>query len=447
MMGGIPMVRMGMSATAIVVLSLLVALVGCPPISDRPDASSVDAGHGGDSGDGDAGTANDGGRDAGNDADAGDRNAGHLLSALMSARSALTTLTNMTVDLDGDGRAELTRTIDGGSFFSDQIDFDADGRADAIWDYSPGRQVYRRRFSDAGVPASRRTAQLGDGGVILIVQEDDTNGDGFLDRRQTYSVDPSSTQITVSTERDNDYDGIFDLTYSSIVSRYQDVLATASQAPGGPCTAAQLNQLESAFDDAFLDGYACLAGLSPDLASSFAYDVARYDWNVVCEQLPAGVCARYDLLNYLARAVWGTLGGTVIPTVRVSPAAFTAPGCGSIKSIMFHESLHGVFGVHEFPSKSQSDPSDRVYGCERTCFSSAPTSQDCAQCLASSNTDQRCSRYPYKPCPSPSQVPGYCTCPINYTLYSRMIDCGVDCPSGLACFWATCVPVGPCAPP
>jgi len=385
--------------------------------------------------------------DSGFDQDAGLNGDGGRISAMLNARAALSMVANMSVDLDGDGRKELTRAVRACDNFTDAIDFDGDGQVDATWDYSPGGQIYRQ-FNDAGTVIFSRTMQAGDGGTFTVAQEADTNDDGRLDQRETYLLDPGNTQVAVKIERDTKYSGVFDLTANTTVPRAQEQLATATQV-GGACSAAQLQTLQSAFDDAFLLGYDCLRSMSPFLAASFEYEVGRYEWNIECtQQLPSNVCARYDLLNYVARAVWGSLGGTVRPTIEVSPLAFTSSCTSGLQqpyqaAILFHEALHGVFGIHHSLNPG-SDASDRVYGCERACFGSAPTSQDCAQCLAAKNSDNRCSQYPFKACSA--DPPAYCGCITNPTAYQTLSACAVDCPSGLACFASKCYPNGPCAP-
>jgi hypothetical protein len=123
--------------------------------------------------------------------------------------------------------------------------------------------------------------------------------------------------------------------------------------------------------------------------------------------------------------------------IFIEPRGFTAQ-CGPLESTIFHEVSHFVFDLHEIGDGSD-DPQDEVYGCERTCFGKA-TSQTCAQCIGKKNGTPTCRQYPEVPCTA--DVPTLCTC--DKKIYLDELECHVECPSGLACFFEGCAAHGPC---
>jgi hypothetical protein len=218
----------------------------------------------------------------------------------------------------------------------DSVDLDGDGRPDLIYEYAPGYYSHRREFNASGTAAHTETAQLlpGDAGMYRVMKEDDSNGDGVPDVRLSYTVDPRKENITTEIEEDSDFDGTYDTQYQGLTTRQQEGLATAVSTPGTPCSSAQLNEAEEAFDRAIKTAIGCLKDTDWPLTYHFMMHVTSRNWTIQCVNLPEGICGRWD-------PAWLHFFGAG-PTLLIAPATFT-PTCG-LESKLFHEVLQSGSG-------------------------------------------------------------------------------------------------------
>lgn len=336
------------------------------------------------------------------------------------------------IDLDGDGRKEYRRTLDSqGSLLKEEIDADGNGHYELVWDFSQPVKTYREdkdgdgtfeEMVDVSEPSSNPAA-------ATYVLHRDASGDGVIDTRHTYTIDPAAPTFEVLTETDAEQDGFWSGNSRTSVERIQkNGIAPVSTSGPGSCSASDKALIDTAVSSAITKGVACLNGISASLALKVARTLAGAQFPIACGN--ATWCAEVDVANEKRR--WFRKDN--LPII-IHPPAFGA-ACGSLESTVFHELLHYALGLHEYTN----DPGDRVFACEKTCFGSA-TSQTCAACLGSKNGDTRCSKYPFQACTGP--VPATCSC--NGKLYPDEPSCKARCPSGLACFaFTTCDRRGPC---
>jgi hypothetical protein len=375
----------------------------------------------------DAGTGNPGGSDGGS-------SRVDFLIGLTAAKEALRAGAT-SADLDNDGYKEYRRQLDSsGKVLREQIDVDGDGRADLVWDYSGNTKTFRADIDGNGIPEVSRdvTEDTADATIHHFLSTSDSSGDGIPDLRRSYTIDPRKDMVNVLVEEDPDQDGSFSTQTTFTTPRVQNASQTSVDTrPLAACTTSQQEAIKRAFDKVISDGIACLWKVDKALALQYSQSHVNSDIVISCGSRP-GVCGHVDAAN--AASPWA--GMNQLP-IFVDPDGFTSD-CPALESTIFHEWSHFVLGLHEM-GDGRTDPEDRIYGCQKTCFGMA-TSKTCAQCLGKKNGTPACKQYPEERCTAPA--PRLCTC--TKKLYPDELQCTVECPTGLACFSGRCVPRGPC---
>ena len=132
--------------------------------------------------------------------------------------------------------------------------------------------------------------------------------------------------------------------------------------------------------------------------------------------------------------------------ISIDPSMFFMLDDTSRAATLFHELLHFCLGAHDSTDIADDtngadvNYNDPVYACSTTCFCGAGQADrcTCSRCRGTSPCDPACSAY--GPCnPDRSQ----CGCDSKPIVYQTDTACRVACPSGLACFAATCMPYQP----
>jgi len=359
-----------------------------------------------------------------------------FLAAVVAARAAIE-IGESNLDLNGDGTTDYRRTVDGsGNLLREELDVDQDGTADMVWDYSGDTKTYREDRDHDATPERTTdvTQDAADPTRVTYVQGRDTNGDGQVDYRVTYTVDPSEENVVLQLEEDVDFDGTFDWEETATTTRIQHAIASVSTSGATACTPAQKAALETAFDNAVKNATTCLNRMDSGAALDFARTVAGARFKLGCIPGDGTYCAEADVDN--ARHRW--FGRDELP-INVTTDGFGAAGCGSLEATIFHEIMHYVAGLHEI-GDGTGDPADPVYACEKSCYGGG-NSQDCAACLGARQGDDRCRHFPQAPCTA--AAPAYCPCGTP-RMYPTETACAVGCPSGLGCFASRCKARGPC---
>lgn len=347
------------------------------------------------------------------------------------------------IDLNGDGIIDYRRAYDAsGRLQKEEIDENGDGIAERIWDYSGAVKTYTIDVNQDGKPEYQITVTPSSPELLpaKVVITADSNADGKMDTRKSYVIEKDSDFINVRVEIDKLQDGQFSFAYETIANRFQHSsakppLSTIQTIGTFACSESQKAAIESALADAVRKGISCLMKMEPGLALAFAKTIAGSNFTIDCRPAPQSAldaCARMDPANSVMRFF-----GYDDLIINTFPHFFTDDFCKPFESTIFHEILHYLLGVHEIRG-GQSDPADRVWGCERTCFGEANT-QTCAACLGTFNGDKRCSQMPLLDCSNPTYY-----CPKDRQFYSSATRCAVACPRGLGGFGVQCQVRGPC---
>lgn len=364
------------------------------------------------------------------------------VAALDAARAAIAQ-SQTSIDLDGDGFNEYTRTYDtGGALIREELDIDEDGTAEVVWDHAVNPRTFTVDEDGNGVFEYSEEAQI-DGSNpnrFHVTITRDVSDDGIPDDRITYTVDSAATDIEIDHFSDTDQDGTFTATYTSTTTREQTYggIDVETQGPWA-CTDQQAQQINDAYDKMLSEGWSCLNGMSARLALEFLLTQARSTIKVSCLDTPTP-CGSVD--TYRARWRW-LFGFDELPILLGSSNFDGSQTCRPLDQVLFHELLHYVVGLHEH-GNGLDDPGDRVFGCVNTCYGDAlgnpGNSQTCAACLGKENGTSRCNAYPQAACTG--DVPTYCKC--NEQIYPSEVECAAQCPVNLGCFSGQCQVLGPC---
>jgi len=395
------------------------------------------------------------------------------IEALDAARQALASGDTL-IDIDGDCLLELT--VDWGEedvIEGMRIDADDDGSDDIFYTYASDGARHWTDFNGDGVYEYDEEILIdpSDPNTVHVTLTEDLSGDGIPETRTTFTVTLTSDTIEVTHWEDPEQDGSYDEIYTSETPRLQPLAEEPSdeQAAWGLGPRAQSDDLggieiekegpsacneeqEAVLQWAYerqMDYFGCLDKLgNPTLAYDFLVALATATVTVDCSPTPKPTnpnsCADVDL--YEANQSRTSPTGPKIPITTYPPGWDPDSGCPSIKDLLFHEILHYVMNQGH-GTDSLNDPRDRVFGCTWFCGGKPEgegqhSSYYCAQCLGTTMDDPACSGLEFVDY-CLYDVPAVCTC--DWEMFPSEFECAVSCPSGLACFWATCEPVGPCA--
>jgi len=345
---------------------------------------------------------------------------------------------------------KYTRTLGSdGSLATEEIDDTVHGDM-AVWDFRSPTRTYRAYPSRAATVAAHSmdvtlVPTEGDPATDVaatFISTDDTTGNNIPDQRVTWVVDTSSPTVSITVETDPTESGSWSVVYTGTEPRLQQSLMVDPTPPPVGCTADDAKALTDTFDPLINAGAACLKAMDSDLGKKF-YEFFVDDNNVTVScGTQTGFCGESDLAGAIYHWFPGDAPGQL--SITIAPNGFADPAhCGALSSTLFHELMHFFLGPHKI-GDGMPDPGDRIYNCEKTCFSpSEANSQTCAACLGSKNGDSRCNAYPQAPCDG-SAPPAYCPCG-DGNWYADSISCAVGCGSGLACFAVQCQTTnGPC---
>ena len=244
------------------------------------------------------------------------------------------------------------------------------------------------------------------------------------DTRDTWTEDHGSPTVDVVREVSPDHDGRFTESATFTKARGDDDLSVP--ASGSNCSSLQRQELQQAFDQTVAAAIDCLQGLDPDLALRLGAAVAAHSYSVLCGGPDATRYGHFD------QDPAGQGGGTV----TLFDAAFGS--AASLEEALLHEVLHDklLLGDHERQTNPNLDPSDRVYGCARTCFNPQTASSiTCAACAKLRNGDGKCSHF------TPVGCSGIYFCSCNDGFYYNLDKCTAACSGALSCaFGSVCGP-------
>lgn len=330
-----------------------------------------------------------------------------------------------TIDLYGDGKVKLTRTLAGGLVTRSKLSLS--GRTIQLIEREPSGHV---RVS-LSLSASGKVDRLIDRTPAAIAGTFDVVVTRFAARpaepdvRESYLDDPSQPTFGITREEDPSHDGSW-VGVASLEEPRESLDLTIPSGTASNCTAAQASALRAAFDDAVVKGSDCLSGLGQsELAAALLETAASEPFEVYCAGGSTTNCGRFtDNPN----GVGGSIG--------VFDPGFTDPSCNGVAATIFHELLHDDSLLGRHTGDQLNDPNDRIVACSKTCFGQG-NSLTCAACLQVQNGDPRCVQYPPRPCPG-----FYCTCLQHY--YDKEADCVAVC-NGLNCaFGNVCGPPTDC---
>lgn len=369
--------------------------------------------------------------------------------AIQAARTSLAA-GSASVFVDCAQTLKYTRTLGSdGSLATEEIDDTVHGDM-AVWDFRSPTRTYRAYPSRAATVAAHSmdvtlVPTEGDPATDVaatFISTDDTTGNNIPDQRVTWVVDTSSPTVSITVETDPTESGSWSVVYTGTEPRLQQSLMVDPTPPPVGCTADDAKALTDTFDPLINAGAACLKAMDSDLGKKF-YEFFVDDNNVTVScGTQTGFCGESDLAGAIYHWFPGDAPGQL--SITIAPNGFADPAhCGALSSTLFHELMHFFLGPHKI-GDGMPDPGDRIYNCEKTCFSpSEANSQTCAACLGSKNGDSRCNAYPQAPCDG-SAPPAYCPCG-DGNWYADSISCAVGCGSGLACFAVQCQTTnGPC---
>jgi len=300
-------------------------------------------------------------------------------------------------DADLDGFFEWRSTVDRGPLVTD-------GRVQATL-YTTDTQWLVRR--ETYTRLSEET--------MHVLWEEDTEGGGWL--TTVANLEASTTDIYSRT--------IYPRTPTTTWTLAGgEPLGQAS--PAGACSSDKLNLILQRLAEGVQQGVACMYQHGrPDLAVKMTQNYATRQFMISCSSCP----------DQAQIAVWPD------PTMPVNLTicdAFFASDANWQRSTLFHELEHLSEPPHDPTVENQAGDKnwevDPVYACESMCFNGAATKCSCATCLRTTVCSSRCSAHGE----CNPQLGAKCLCTSRQKWYKTFAQCAVDCPTGLACFWATC---------
>lgn len=325
------------------------------------------------------------------------------------------------IDVFGDGRAYIRRRFQGSVVTRTEVSYD--GVVGLVEERQGSTLVVT--FTPNGVPFRKLESSPLDGGRFSVRLTRYATEASSPDLRLSYDDDPAAATNDVTEEQDSAHDGSFTVTRTYVKPRGRRELGISGGGPGSNCGPSQIAALKDAIDKAQTDGLACLDALNPLLATSIAAYLESHTIDVACGGTSSQSCAEF----------FSTIGGN-------GSIVIYSPGCpgAPLAGIILHELLHadGLYGDHEH-SAPESDPTDRIYGCESTCFGHA-TSLTCSACIGVPNGTGSCGKYPYEDCPK-----AYCGC--SKTVYRTEAECLSHCGVDPGSDPFACALGGICGPP
>ncbi len=414
------------------------ALAGCPsPVSssDGGDAVSADA-PGLDAPDGSV-------ADASNPDTSPSTGPTLTHDSLEAARDLLAAgMTEVPWSTDGRYRYRVTRAAGAIS----RTELLLDGRVVVQWDYAAtGSTGQYDRDRDGRFD---RRLEITTGAVLT----DTTMVESFLDaagtvieRRTTTRTDMTMLHVSIETP-----DATGTLTesdsFDTTVMQPGTIISVDQGSGAGMCTSTQGTAARDAMFHVIGDELTCLQGHDPGDADCIA-DILKHDIRLQCATLPGTELAEISMWD----TITGGAGSSI--DIEVSPNFFAVDGPNQ-RATLLHELIHICRGMHNLRHISGlgngddgalpgggfgavATMSDEVYACARLCFPGA-TRCHCAACLHTNQCDSRCATF--LPCAGPS----HCTCFVRDVVYKDEATCNVLCPSGIACFSASCQPAFAC---
>jgi hypothetical protein len=294
------------------------------------------------------------------------------------------------VDLDGDGRKELTRVRDpNGKVIREEIDLDGDARADLIWQDLPGGKSFRADVDHDGVAEQAWEVTFNPLRPTITdhVFVRDSDGDGKPDLRLSYTVDANVASFEVRVESAR-ADGTWDLVRTFETSREQAqetrrsaIRFQTNAADSGYCDDAAQARLRQAYRDALDVGLPCLAGNTPALAAQLRFVLAHAEPFFSCYRSVGLVDSAGMMVGFACATaphseffIGAGTEGLDIP-INVADIFWDEARCSNPSSTVFHELMHYALGVHV-----DNPLEDAVYGCQAMCFGCPPSLRNGSSC-------------------------------------------------------------------
>lgn len=224
------------------------------------------------------------------------------------------------------------------------------------------------------------------------VVTDDPEDDGSPTRRVTYSVAAAKVHVLVQ-EADENGDLVDVEEFDADPQQFASAPAENTVAPAASdCTAAQMQQIETLFQQAWATGTQCFKDLGKEQEINFLTWKLTIDRIAfTCAELPQDFCAQIDISDSIFR---GNLPVSV--GVTIDPRWFfgNQTCVKNQQNVLWHELLHVTYGPH-LPGHTTTD--DPTYACTALCFNKTQTPLatkcQCATCLATDPCDPRCDQY------------------------------------------------------
>lgn len=257
--------------------------------------------------------------------------------------------------------------------------------------------------------------------------------DGTVLRRETYTLDADTLHRVVEID-DGTGTLVIDEEVDAPRAQPDAIQGPVAGTGAGSCTQAQADQIAMEMQQAIDRGLECASTYGiPGLEQHLSRAIPAQGIRLQCASAP-GACAEIDMWSAIANLLG--LGGEIVITIDPGNY-FGAAACANHQQILLHELLHALIGIHtgyDDPTQPESRIHDRVYACAGLCNDTMPTKCQCASCLRTDVCDPRCAGL----AECEPDLGAQCRCFARPRWYPTMTECTVGCPSGLACFSATC---------
>lgn len=330
------------------------------------------------------------------------------------------------IDFDGDGRKEWSRSADGKSATAD---VNGDGETELRW-------YYDKDFAKFAVDPEgdddfeySLNIQRSPGSPVGRVWED-TNGNDIVDQLTTYTYDINKASVTIVTEDDKDEDRQFVVvrTRHASLRQYQTRVA-AFDAKFVGCTNEAQSKIKAALANAITEGGHCLTSINTRLGYRYLSTLGSSSVTFECKNLASSIpgtikCGEADHFAWLCP--WEPLKQCTI-SIAINPdeACLT-------DGTVFHELLHYILPEHTKEGTAATDPDDRIYGCEHACFGDK-----------SSSNKSRCAGYIGGGASGKNGASGSgsrcLVCRCTGKTYTDFSACSAECPATIPCAFGNCV--------
>ncbi|MBL8684786.1 MAG: hypothetical protein JNK05_36760 [Myxococcales bacterium] len=342
------------------------------------------------------------------------------------------------VSLSPDGCVRYARTTRDGLVTREEVT--AAGRSIVLWDHTAALSTGRRDENADGVFEWRSTVTRSATDERVEITIDPSGTGATPTRRETYVRVGTRVRARIEVAATPGGALTVDSEFETTGLSQPFVTAPTTGTGTGSCTPAQAMQLQMQMEAAMQTGMTCSSRLGLNAMSNHAAQIAATRGiELRCARLTPNQSRCAEVNHWDAITSLLQTGRTTPLVITVDPDAFfnDARCSGNQLNVLWHEILHTYIGLHD-PYDPEDAPQtttrDRVYACSALCFSANATKCQCASCLGTNICDPRCAGF--RDC-NPD-LGAQCRCAARPRWYPTLTQCNVECPSGLACAFATC---------